>query len=294
MVHNFLPPRLSPCFGSNVVLTHRTPELKPISSAWSIVGGGVVGCNCWSAELSRPGRPHDERQARDCDAETRLVPHGRAEDFLHQTSPTPARRIARALRVAPAVGPDRMRHAAEGDQALVVALLVAVVDRRARKQAVAVVLVGALRRDAHVGQPGGAAIRGTREVDVGHEAVAGNVVLRVVVRGGHVAADRIDGEPLIEAVRPRYLVANRRRRRPARAGVVGKRQHDGRVAGRVQVHPGAIQPAAVRAARTIGVAGGGDQGAADRFSRDADIEGDYLRRYRPLWAPAYAAVEGTV
>src|SRR2546426_5440270 len=51
-------------------------------------------------------------------------------------------------RVAPAVGPDRVRHPAEGHQTFVVALLVSIVDRGARKDAGTVVLVGALRRDA--------------------------------------------------------------------------------------------------------------------------------------------------
>src|SRR6266704_3482735 len=111
------------------------------------------------------------------DGATRLILDARAEHFLHEPSPAPAVRIARPLRVAPAVGPDRMRHASERDQPLVVALLVAVVDRRARKQAAAVVLAGALRRNTHVGKPGGAAVRRAREVDVGHEALAGEVVL---------------------------------------------------------------------------------------------------------------------
>src|SRR5437660_3306925 len=141
-----------------------------------------------------------------------LLPQGRAEHFLHEPSSAAARGIARPLRVAPAVGPDRVRHTPEGHQALVVPLLVAVVDRGAGKQAVAVVLVRALGGDPHVRRPGGAAVGGAREVDVGHEALAGPVVLRVVVRGRHVAARRIDGEPLIEAIRPCHLVAHRGRR----------------------------------------------------------------------------------
>src|SRR5207253_5304012 len=131
----------------------------------------------------------------------RLVPHSRAEHFLHQPSPAPAGRVSGALGVAAAVGPDRMRHAPEGDQTLVVALLVAVVDRGARKQAVTVVLVRAPGRDPQVGHPIGPAIGGAREVDVGHESLSGRIVLRVVVGGGHLAGGRIDGEPLIEAVR---------------------------------------------------------------------------------------------
>src|SRR5713226_93008 len=58
----------------------------------------------------------DERDARDFDGDRRLVLHGRAEDFLHEPPPTRAGRISRPLHVAPAVGPDRMRYAAEGDQ----------------------------------------------------------------------------------------------------------------------------------------------------------------------------------
>ena len=87
-----------------------------------------------------------------------------------------------------------MRHAAESDQALVVALLVAIVDRRAGKEAAAVVLVGALRGDAHVGQPREAAVGGAREEDVGRKPG------RVVVGEGRVAAGRIHGQPLIETV----------------------------------------------------------------------------------------------
>src|SRR6266849_3921802 len=42
-----------------------------------------------------------------------LVRHGCAEDFLHQSAPASAVGISRSLRVAPAVGPDGVRHTAE-------------------------------------------------------------------------------------------------------------------------------------------------------------------------------------
>ena len=179
-----------------------------------------------------------------------------------------------------------MRHAAESDQALVVALLVAIVDRRAGKEAAAVVLVGALRGDAHVGQPREAAVGGAREEDVGRKPG------RVVVGEGRVAAGRIHGQPLIETVVSSGRLADHRWRcRPARPGVVGGREENGGVADRVQIHPGAIEPAAVRATRAVGVAGGINQGPANRFRRDADIEGDHLQGDRALGAPRDSAVE---
>src|SRR5947208_1127785 len=102
-----------------------------------------------------PARSHDTWRAATTTTEFRetgltrgaarpLLPQGRAEHFLHEPSSAAARGIARPLGVAPAVGPDRVRHTPEGHQALVVPLLVAVVDRAAGKQAVAVVLVRAL------------------------------------------------------------------------------------------------------------------------------------------------------
>src|SRR5207245_8835318 len=66
-----------------------------------------------------------------------LVSHRRAEHLLHEASSAAARGIARPLRVAPAVGPAGVRHTLEGHQALVVALLLAVVARGAGNPPVA-------------------------------------------------------------------------------------------------------------------------------------------------------------
>ena len=75
------------------------------------------------------------------DREHRRLPfrgHRGREYLLHRET-----RAAARLRVElpAAVGPHRVRHAAERDQAGVVTLLVAVVDRGARKHAAAIVLV---------------------------------------------------------------------------------------------------------------------------------------------------------
>src|SRR5712691_4483605 len=64
--------------------------------------------------------------------------HGCREYLLHQQVGSAARG---GLQLPAAVGPDRVHHASECGHPLVIALLVAVVDRRARKDPAAVVLV---------------------------------------------------------------------------------------------------------------------------------------------------------
>src|SRR5260370_42479504 len=50
----------------------------------------------------------------------------------------------------------------------------------------------------------------------------------------------------------------------------------------------------MRAHRTVGIAGWVDQGATERFSGDADIEGDHFRGDGPRRAPGDASVERAV
>src|SRR5229473_1848488 len=104
--------------------------------------------------------------------------HCCGEDLFHDAAAAPAGRVAGPLRVAPAVRPDGVHHAPERRDALVVALLVAVVDARAGEEAVAVVLVRLRVGDKQARHEGDAVA--LREEDVGLELPAGAVVARVV------------------------------------------------------------------------------------------------------------------
>src|SRR5207244_6286098 len=123
--------------------------------------------------------------------------HRRGEDLFHQ--PAAARAGGGSLLlVAAAVGPDGVGDAAIGGQPFVIALLVAVVDAGAGKEAVAVVLVG-----ADVADPGTGAERGAvtaHQVDVGHVPRAGGVVARVVEGDVDLSGDRVGREPVVEAI----------------------------------------------------------------------------------------------
>src|SRR3954467_8271980 len=81
-----------------------------------------------------------------------------AEHLFHEPQAEPAVRIAGPVGIAPTVGPDRVRMPGEGDQALVIPVLIAVVDGLAGEHSRAVVLVGALGRDPYVVVPRGPAI----------------------------------------------------------------------------------------------------------------------------------------
>src|SRR5438046_2523112 len=85
--------------------------------------------------------------------------HARRVDLLHRREAAPGYRLL----IAAAVGPDRMGDPAEGHEAGVVALLVAVVDGAAGEDAVAVVLVRADVRDAHVRAEARAAVARARQ-----------------------------------------------------------------------------------------------------------------------------------
>src|SRR5437763_11292742 len=89
------------------------------------------------------------------------------ENLFHQAARRAARR---GLGVATAIGPDRMGHAAVRDDAFVIALLVAVVDRGTGEDSVAVVLIRADCRDPDVRRERRSAIARAREIRVGHIA----------------------------------------------------------------------------------------------------------------------------
>src|SRR5882672_1897080 len=90
--------------------------------------------------------------------------HARGEHFFHQS----ARRATRCrLLIAAAVGPDRMGDATEGDEAFVVALLIAIVDRAAGEDSSAVVLIRAGGGDANIRSERRAAVSGSRQIGVG-------------------------------------------------------------------------------------------------------------------------------
>src|SRR5205807_10466945 len=112
----------------------------------------------------------------------------RGKDLLHDPAAASATRVPCPLLVAPAVRPDGVHDATERGDALVVALLVAVVDARAGKETVAVVLVGLRVGDAKAGCEV-QAVRRPREKHVGFEIPAGAVVARVVVRDVDLSGD---------------------------------------------------------------------------------------------------------
>src|SRR5712691_535810 len=136
--------------------------------------------------------------------------HCCGEDLFHDAAAAPAGRVAGPLRVAPAVRPDGVHHAVERRHALVVALLVAVVDARAREEAAAVVLVRLRVGDTHARSEGDAVA--LRQEDVGLELPAGAVVARVVERHIDHAGHRVGGQPLVEAVH--FLSSDGLRHRP--------------------------------------------------------------------------------
>src|SRR3989449_5753560 len=142
--------------------------------------------------------------------------HCCGEDLFHDAAAPPAGRVAGPLRVAPAVCPDGVHHAPERRDALVVALLVAVVDARAGEEAVAVVLVRLRVGDKHARREGHA-VAGLREIDVGLELSTGAVVARVIERHIDHAGHRIGGQPVVEAVHSAQRLRDPAPRRPRRA-----------------------------------------------------------------------------
>ena len=197
--------------------------------------------------------------------------------------------------VVPAVRPDRVREAAEGDEALVVALLVPVVDRRAREESRAVVLVGLRVRDARVRAEGRAAVRRAREVDVRLETAARRVVARVVEGDVDVTAVTASVESQwLKRSTPGRASVTALVGAPRRAPVVREREEDVGEAGGREVHPRAGQPPAVRAGRAVGVARRVDEGARNCSAGNVQLERGRLRRDRPRRSPRDAAVEGAV
>src|SRR3989454_7485931 len=125
--------------------------------------------------------------------------HCCGEDLFHDAAAAPAGRVAGPLRVAPAVRPDGVHHSPERRDALVVALLVAVVDARAGEEAVAVVLVRLRIGDADAGREANAVTR-LRQVHVRLEAPARAVVARVVEGDVHHAGRGVGGKPVVETI----------------------------------------------------------------------------------------------
>src|SRR5207248_1718338 len=121
-----------------------------------------VGTNAMIGVLPSIAMPPNER-ATGRPPFPRPLLYAGCEDFFHGRETA----AVDAVLIAAAVRPDRMGDAAVGDDAGVVALLVAVVDGGAGEGAVAIVLVRADVRGADVGRERGAAIGGAREVDVG-------------------------------------------------------------------------------------------------------------------------------
>src|SRR5260370_27872354 len=94
-----------------------------------------------------------------------------------------------------------MRDAAEGDESFVVPLLVAIINARTRKDSVAVMLVRANVRHAHIRrEKGPASVGRAREVNVGLITKTGRVVPRIVKGQRHIARYRINRKPMVEAV----------------------------------------------------------------------------------------------
>src|SRR5207237_3767440 len=139
---------------------------------------------------------------------------------------------------------DGMGDAAKGGEAFVIPLLVAVIDGRARKQAVAVMLVRGRRR--HLRAEPEARSVAPDEKDVRLEARARRVVAGVVERYIDRSGDGIGSEPLVEAVGAPVRVSDRPRSRPGRSLVVRDRGEDVRVRGgsHREVHPRAADATA--------------------------------------------------
>src|SRR5260370_1914916 len=160
------------------------------------------------------------------------------------------------LSVAAASGPDGMGNTAEGGQPLIVSILVAIIDEWAGEQAIAIVLVRTRRGHAHVRrQKRSAPVRRLREVHVGLEARTCRIVPWVIKRKVHLAGQRINREPVAEAIPgERQLVFHTARRRPGRATIVGKGKKDVGDFARRLIHPTAVGTAAMRTARTSATA----------------------------------------
>src|SRR5229473_2650286 len=117
-----------------------------------------------------------------------------------------------------------MRDASARGQALVIALLIAVVNCGAWKNAIAIVLVGTDGAYSHIGRAERhAAINRLSEKSVGHEARARRVVAGVVEGEIDVARDRINGKPVIEAVHElRELIGHRTWSGPGESAIIGR------------------------------------------------------------------------
>src|SRR5712664_2025445 len=190
-----------------------------------------------------------------------------------------------------------MRDASARGQAFVIALLIAVVNCGAWKNAIAIVLVGAHRAYAHIGRAKRhAAINGLSKKSVGHKAGACRVVARVVKGEIDIARDRIDGKPVIEAVHElgEELIGYRMGSGPGESAIIGKGTQDVGDAGGSEIHPGAVETPAVSAGRAIGVTRRVNERPTKQLRWNADIKSGCLLRNSALRIPRDTAVERAI
>src|SRR5437667_12271514 len=149
-----------------------------------------------------------------------------------------------------------MEHPAEGDEPLVVTVLVARIGAWVRRALVS--LCGA---DLDVGEVRTAGRR-AGSVDVGLGVV--RIVASVVPAGIDSARDRVRQKPMVELIpaHPGRIVVDPLRRAPAGAAVARTGPEDVASIARRLIHPRAVQRPPKRAAAPICVAGGIEQGAA--------------------------------
>src|SRR6266849_8112528 len=104
-----------------------------------------------------------------------------------------------------------MRDASARRKTFVIPLLIEIVDRQTRENAIAIVLVGADGAYAHIGRAERhAAINRLSKKSVGHEAGARSVVARVVKGEIDIAREGIKGKPVVESIHElRELIGHR-------------------------------------------------------------------------------------
>src|SRR5260370_32494534 len=141
-----------------------------------------------------------------------------------------------------------MRNASARSQTFVIALLVAVINRGARKYTITVVFIGADGTNPHVGRAERrAAIDRLSEKGVSHEAETRRVVAGVVKGQINVTRDGVNGKPLIEAVHGlRDLIGPGLRSRPGESAIIRNGNQDVGHAGGSEIHPGAIEKPAMK------------------------------------------------
>src|SRR6266404_9359667 len=154
-----------------------------------------------------------------------------------------------------------MRHASEGDQAFVVALLVAVIDPGAWEETIAIVLIGTDGSHSRVRSAEClTTILRLSEINIGHVTLAGSVIACVIERKIDITGDWIQGDPVIEAIDfICELVGHGLLGRPCGTTVIRVGEKDVSGTGGGQIHPRTIETSTVRAAGAVGIAGRIDQ-----------------------------------